>query len=69
MAARKPVIELYTCKAGRAKGTMAFRFRAANGEIICVGEGYTTQAGLMNALRLIASYGCDPNSWEIKKKP
>lgn len=65
---RKPTIEIYNCKAGNRKGTLAFRFKGTNGEIIAQGEGYVDEAGLLNALRLIASYGSDPNSWTVKRK-
>jgi uncharacterized protein YegP (UPF0339 family) len=33
-----------------AKGEFRFRLKAGNGEIVAVGEGYTTKAGVINGV-------------------
>ena len=57
-AVTNPKFEVYTDKAGEFR----FRLRAANGEIIAVGEGYTTKANCKNG---IASIGRNAPDAEV----
>ena len=41
--------EVYTDK----KGEFRFRLKAANGEVIAVGEGYSTKAACMNGIESV----------------
>ena len=41
--------EVYTDK----KGEFRFRLKAGNGEVIAVGEGYTTKAACLNGIESI----------------
>lgn len=36
-----------------AKGEFRFRLKAGNGEVIAVGEGYTSKAGCLNGIESI----------------
>lgn len=55
---KNPKFELYQDKAGEYR----FRLKAANGEIIAVGEGYTTKANCKNG---IASIGRNAPDAEV----
>ena len=55
---KNPKYELYQDKAGEYR----FRLKAANGEIIAVGEGYTTKANCKNG---IASIGRNAPDAEV----
>ena len=49
VTAKKPKFEVYVDKAGEYR----FRLKAANGQIIAVGEGYKAKAGCMNGIASI----------------
>ena len=46
---KNPKFEVYTDKAGEFR----FRLKAANGQIIAVGEGYKAKAGCLNGIESI----------------
>ena len=52
---KNPKFELYQDKAGEYR----FRLKAANGEIIAVGEGYTTKANCKNGIASIGKNAPD----------
>ena len=45
----EPVFEIFKDKAGEFR----FRLKAANGEIIAAGEGYTSKEGCLNGIKSI----------------
>ena len=47
-----PVFETYKDQAGEYR----FRLKAANGEVIAVGEGYSSKQGSLNGIELIKKY-------------
>jgi uncharacterized protein YegP (UPF0339 family) len=47
-----PVFETYKDKAGEYR----FRLKAANGEVVAVGEGYSSKQGSLNGIELIKKY-------------
>ena len=58
---KNPKFELYQDKAGEYR----FRLKASNGEIIAVGEGYTTKANCKNG---IASIGRNAPDAEVEEE-
>ena len=48
-AEKHPKFEMYTDKAGEFR----FRLKATNGQIIAVGEGYTTKASCLNGIESV----------------
>ena len=53
--AKNPKFELYTDKAGEFR----FRLKAANGQIIAVGEGYKAKASLLNGVESVRKNAVD----------
>ncbi len=47
------------------KGEYRFRLKAANGEIIAVGEGYTSKSGCLNGIESIKKNAPDAEIVEI----
>ncbi len=52
---KNPKFELYTDK----KGEFRFRLKASNGQIIAVGEGYTTKANCENGIASVKKNAAD----------
>lgn len=46
---RKPKFEIYRDN----KGEFRFRLKAPNGEVIAIGEGYTTKTACMNGIESV----------------
>ncbi len=53
--------EVYTDK----KGEFRFRLKAGNGEVIAVGEGYTTKAACLNGIESIKKNAPDAEIVEV----
>lgn len=55
--------EIYTDKVGEYR----FRLKAPNGEIIAVGEGYTTKESCMNGIHSVQKYVLKSKIVDLKK--
>ena len=60
---KHPKFEMYTDKAGEYR----FRLKAANGQIIAVGEGYKAKAGCMNGIESVKKNAADSQIAEEEK--
>ena len=61
---KNPKFEVYTDKAGEFR----FRLKAANGEIIGVGEGYKKKASCLNGIESIRKNAVDAKIEEAEKE-
>ena len=49
-----------------AKGEFRFRYKAANGEVVAQGEGYSSKAGCLNGIKSIQENAPSAEVVEVK---